>query len=72
MSSKKNKHRSGFTSQGVRDLSYIKGKSVGIKLEMPPGEACSHPAAHMHRLPEIGYMQCRKCGTIIDEDGIEI
>lgn len=32
---KKNK-KSGLTSQGVRDLSYIKAPSKGIRLEMPP------------------------------------
>lgn len=71
--SKKNKS-TGFTKQNVRDLSYIKGKSSGIRLAHPPGmgENCEHSDSSCHRHPVSGVVVCKDCGSLWDEEGIPI
>ena len=59
--SKKNKN--GFTRQGVRDLSNIKGTSRGIRLEMPPdmvSGTCDHAFT---KADKDGDLSCTKCGA---------
>ena len=55
----------GKTRQGVRDLSSIKGKSAGRKINMaeyPVQQICSHPA-NKRVDDELGYFQtCEDCG----------
>lgn len=58
------------TKQGVRDLSHLKGKSVGIKLEMPPSEQMCD---HRRRSPQdtYGTVRCLDCPTCWDYEGRE-
>lgn len=69
--SKKNKTRPGYTKQGVRDLSYLKGKSVGVRLPAPPaaGLNCEHPHTNLHYDNMSGCTTCGKCKQMWDFDG---
>lgn len=69
--SKKNKNRPGYTRQGVRDLSYLKGKSVGIVLPAPPsaGMNCDHPSNTVRYDSMTGCTSCGKCKCMWDFDG---
>ncbi len=61
MSKKKNK----LTRQGVRDLSGLKSKPLGIRLETPPSmvEAfCKHH--NKYDLDYSGDIVCRDCGKV--------
>jgi hypothetical protein len=62
--SKKNKNNR-LTRQGVRDLNHIKGKSLGIRLLMPPiiEGFCDHPNG---REDGYGVFFCRDCGYMHD------
>lgn len=54
-----------YTKQGVRDLSHIKAKSVGRKLEMPPvTQMCDHPADSVRETVSLGeyVYSCGDCG----------
>jgi len=67
----KNK-KTGLTRQGVLNLDYIKGKSRGIRLEMPPqmaGEDCDHYGTVREIDAMNGISQCHKCGTKFDFNG---
>lgn len=61
------KKSKGFTAQGVRDLSFIKGKSRGIVLEMPPdmlSSGCSHPTNAV--VPDKdGDLICKNCKAFL-------
>lgn len=56
---------SGYTRQGVRDLSYLKGKSRGIKLPDLPMEQflpeCRHE--NLRYFPDKNYYECPACGA---------
>lgn len=62
MSNKKNSKR-GMTRQGVLDLSHLKGKSVGRRLEMPPKapNQCKHSKTRKDEYS--GDSTCLECGT---------
>lgn len=57
-----------LTRQGVRDLSYIKGKSVGRKLELPEEV---NECKHLKRVAEgaAGFTQCLTCKALFDTEG---
>lgn len=59
------------TRQGVRDLSYIKGKSVGIRLSIPPQDSmnCPCPVEAMDYDNMTGVSHCRRCKQSYDFDG---
>lgn len=65
------KRQAGMTRQGVRDLSNIKGKSVGIRLSMPPTEGmqCEHPQDKLRYDHMSGCTHCGHCRTTWDFDG---
>jgi hypothetical protein len=65
------KNKSGYTRQGIKDLSYIKAPSVGIRLPDPPGTGlnCEHLSVRQNR--EQGYSVCG-CGQMWDEEGCPI
>ncbi len=54
------------TKQGVRDLNYLKGKSVGRKLDPLPEEmnACSHKRVYD---AYFEIEKCLVCGAILKE-----
>ena len=59
------KNKNGFTKQGVRDLSHIKGNSIGRRLEMPPdmeSQGCNHPSI---RVDGDGDKFCTKCNACL-------
>lgn len=60
-----------MTRQGVRDLNYIKGKSVGIRLTMQPQDAaiCKHPIEAIEEDRMSGCTHCRRCKQMWDFDG---
>jgi len=56
------KKSDGLTRQGVRDLSYLKSKSVGRKLDLPPEpeiNACIHKQTITL---SSGFTTCEDCG----------
>ncbi len=67
----KKKQTPGMTRQGVKDLNYIKGKPVGIRLPMPPEEGlnCPHPTTAIREDAMSGVTTCTKCGQAWDFDG---
>jgi hypothetical protein len=65
--SKKSKNKTpGFTSQGVRDLNYIKAPSLGRRVEMPQGDGCDHPP---HAVKDRDGVAVCACGSRFDLDG---
>lgn len=64
------KKSSGMTRQGVKDLNYIKGKSVGIRLSAPPGEGlnCEHDGS-IQEDAMSGCTHCTQCKQHWDFDG---
>jgi hypothetical protein len=53
-----------LTRQGVRDLSHIKGKSVGRKLELPPEQdTCKH--LHVCEYGS-GWIRCEDCNMTLE------
>lgn len=59
------------TRQGVRDLSHIKGKSTGKKLEMPPDTfMCNHKNKSVP--DRFGNVTCLDCGLMWDHRGNEL
>lgn len=64
------KNTYGVTKQGVRDLSHLKGKSVGRVVELPPDTtlSCKHRPSGQDM---YGNTRCLKCGATWDWDGNE-
>lgn len=67
MKNKGMKGSCGTTRQGVRDLSHLKGKSVGRKVELPPDTICDHK--RMSSQDQFGNTRCLMCGQCWDWDG---
>jgi hypothetical protein len=63
------KIKPGFTRQGVRDLSTLKGPSIGRKLPMPPDQAMVCPHTFVSEVGNYGDSKCRGCGQMWDFDG---
>lgn len=61
------KRKNSNTRQGVRDLSYIAGKSNGIRLQAVPSEA--YDCNHKNTYKLDGERECRDCGRMWDWDG---
>ena len=59
-----------FTRQGVRDLNHIQGKSLGIRLAIPPQDAdmCDHPVEAIEYDSHSGCTHCRRCSQRWDFD----
>jgi hypothetical protein len=59
-----------MTRQGVRDLNHLQGKSVGIRLPIPPQDAmiCSHPTEAIEYDSHSGCTHCRRCKQMWDFD----
>ena len=68
------KNHSGMTRQGVRNLDYIKGPSLGRKYEPPPsaGMQCNHFGLVREIDSHNGISQCGGCKAIFDWDGRQI
>lgn len=66
----RNKKNSNLTRQGVRNLDYIKGKSVGRAYVPPPIDAidCDHKKTELVD-EETGDLQCKMCGADLDRKG---
>lgn len=67
----KNK-KTGFTRQGIKDLNFIKGPSVGRRLEMPPqmaGEDCDHYGTVREVDSTNGISQCSRCKQAFNFSG---
>ena len=69
--SKKSKIPLGYTRQRVRDLSYLKGKSVGRVLSLPAQDSmqCSHLGTVREIDSTSGTSQCSRCHTLLDFSG---
>jgi len=64
-----------LTRQGVRDLSHIKGKSVGKKLDLPPDDHmnCEHTHTRTMEHALAGRLTvCTRCKCMWDEEGIPV
>jgi hypothetical protein len=69
--SKRKKIAPGYTRQGVKSLDYLKGVSVGRKIDMP-GLSCEHPPHMVKEIDNVnGISQC-KCGCRFSFDGRSI
>lgn len=68
----KKKNKSGYTRQGIKDLSYIKAPSVGIRLPDPPGTGLNCEHSHVRENRELGYSACTDCGQGWDDEGCPI
>ena len=53
------------TKQGVRDLSFIKSKPRGIRLEIPPSEAIS--CDHKLTTDRFDNVVCKRCFAVGEE-----
>ena len=60
-----------YTKQGVRDLNHLKGKSVGIRLAIPPQDnmMCEHPVEAIEYDHHSGISHCCRCKKMFDFDG---
>lgn len=57
-----------LTKQGVRDLSHLKGKSVGRRLEAPPVPvACRHKNTRVLDSYGVSFLICEDCDETISE-----
>jgi hypothetical protein len=68
----KRRHQTNLTRQGVPDLNHLKGKSRGIRLELPPDmrtQVCEHPIGSVHEVGSDGDTQCALCSQRWDFDG---
>lgn len=60
------KNNPNLTKQGLKNLNFIKGKSVGRVLEMPPdfNRGCIHPSNAIY-IDKDGDAQCKLCKQFI-------
>jgi hypothetical protein len=59
----KKKNRNGMNKQGIRTLDHLPSRSVGVRLEFPPGmvdNGCVHPL-NLIKLDKDGDKFCGVC-----------
>lgn len=66
-------NKSVFTRQGVRDLSFLPGKSKGRKVTLPEtiGDPVNCPHPNMMTNRHSGTQSCPDCGRSWGDDGEE-
>ncbi len=60
--------KNSLTRQGVRDLSFLKGKSVGRRIDVPLSITCDHKNCS----PQGRGKVCDDCGIVWDATGAQV